>query len=55
MRHEHNEKIESIQINNNSKYFVTSSKDSISIWSYLPNIEKLLTIPLEIKEDKDEK
>ena len=46
VKSEHADKVESIKINSNSKYFCSTSRDCINIWSFLPTIKKLITIPL---------
>mmetsp|Transcript_10619 Transcript_10619/g.10701 ORF Transcript_10619/g.10701 Transcript_10619/m.10701 type:complete len:238 (-) Transcript_10619:807-1520(-) len=47
MNHHHAERIEQIQINSVSKYFCSTSKDCINVWTFGANIKKITSIPLE--------
>lgn len=51
IKSDHKEKIEAINININSKYFTTTSKDCVMIWQLKPTVEKVLSIPFEMENE----
>ena len=56
MKSEHSEKIESINININSNYFTTTSKDVINIWSInTSNYTSQKIIGITIDNSQEEK
>lgn len=52
MQSDHTEKVESININANSRYFTTASKDCVTVWQLRPQVKKICTIPLD-HEDQE--